>query len=36
MQFLVDFNAKLGRENKFKSTIRNKKFHQNVNDNGVE
>jgi len=32
---LGHFNAKLGRENIFKPTIRNEKLHQNNTDNGV-
>jgi hypothetical protein len=32
---LVDFNAKVGRENIFKSTIGNENVHQDRNDNGV-
>jgi hypothetical protein len=32
---LGDFNAKVGRENIFKPTIRNESLHQNSNDNGV-
>jgi hypothetical protein len=30
-----DFNAKLGREDTFKPTIRNKSLHEDSNDNGV-
>jgi hypothetical protein len=30
-----DFNAKVGREDVFKSTIGNQNLHQNTNDNGV-
>ena len=32
---LGDFNAKVGRENIFKSTIGNESLHQNSNDSGV-
>ena len=32
---LVDFNAKVGRENIFKPTIENESLHQDNNDNGV-
>jgi len=32
---LGDFNAKMGRENIFKSTIGNESLHQDSNDNGV-
>ena len=32
---LGDFNAKFGRENIFKPTIRNESLHQDSNDNGV-
>jgi len=32
---LRDFNAKVGRENIFKPTIRNESLHQDSNDNGV-
>ena len=32
---LADFNAKLERENIFKTTIGNESLHQNRNDNGV-
>ena len=32
---LGDFNAKVGRENIFKSTRENKSLHQDNNDNGV-
>ena len=32
---LGDFNAKVGRENIFKLTIRNESLHQDTNDNGV-
>ena len=32
---LGDFNAKVGRENIFKPTIRNESLHQDSNDNGV-
>jgi hypothetical protein len=32
---LGDFNAKLGREDIFKLTIRNESLHQDSNDNGV-
>jgi len=32
---LGDFNAKVGRENIFKPTIRQENFHQDSNDNGV-
>jgi hypothetical protein len=33
---LVDFNAKVGRENIFKPTIGNESLHQDSNDNGVK
>ena len=33
---LGDFNAKLGREDIFKLTIRNESLHQDSNDNGVK
>jgi len=33
---LGDFNAKLGSQDIFKQTIRNKSIHQNSNDNGVQ
>jgi len=33
---LGDFNAKLGSEDIFKQTIRNKSLHQDSNDNGVQ
>jgi hypothetical protein len=33
--FVGDFNAKVGRENIFKSTIRNESLHEISNDNGV-
>ena len=32
---LGDFNAKFGREDIFKPTIRNENLHQDSNDNGV-
>jgi hypothetical protein len=32
---LGDFNAKVGRENIFKPTIRNESLHESCNDNGV-
>jgi hypothetical protein len=32
---LGDFNAKVGRENIFKLTIRNESLHEISNDNGV-
>jgi len=32
---LGDFNAKMGRENIFKPTIRQESLHQDSNDNGV-
>ena len=32
---LEDFNAKVGRENIFKTTIGNESLHQDSNDNGV-
>jgi hypothetical protein len=32
---LVDFNAKVGREDTFKPTIGNESLHQDSNDNGV-
>jgi hypothetical protein len=32
---LEDFNAKVGREDIFKSTIGNESLHENSNDNGV-
>jgi hypothetical protein len=32
---LADFNAKVGRENIFKPTIRNESLHEIINDNGV-
>ena len=32
---LVDFNAKVGRENIIKTTIENESLHQDSNDNGV-
>ena len=32
---LGDFNAKVGRENIFKPTVRNNSLHQDINDNGV-
>jgi hypothetical protein len=31
-----DFNAKLGKKNMFKPTIRNDSLHQDINDNGVK
>jgi hypothetical protein len=34
--FLGDFNAKLGRENIFKPTIRNESLHETSSDNGFE
>jgi len=33
---LGDFNAKVGRENIFNSTIENESLHQDSNDNGVK
>jgi hypothetical protein len=35
MNILLDFNAKLGREDIFKLSIQNKSLHQDSNDNGV-
>jgi hypothetical protein len=35
MKILVDFNAKVGRENIFKPTIGNGSLRQDSNDNGV-
>jgi len=35
MKILLDFNAKVGRENIFKLTIGNEGLHQDSNDNGV-
>jgi hypothetical protein len=35
MKILLDFNAKLGRENTFKLTIGNESLHQDSNNNGV-
>ena len=35
MKILLDFNAKVGRENTFKPTIWNESLHQDSNDNGV-
>jgi len=32
---LGDFNAKVGRENVFQSTVGNESLHQDNNDNGV-
>jgi hypothetical protein len=32
---LGDFDAKVGRENIFKSTVRNESIHEISNDNGV-
>jgi hypothetical protein len=32
---IVDFNAKVGRENIFKPTIENESLHEDSNDNGV-
>jgi hypothetical protein len=32
---LGDFNAKVGRENIFKPTVRKESLHQDSNDNGV-
>ena len=32
---LGDFNAKVGRQNVFKPTIRNESLNQDSNDNGV-
>ena len=34
-KILLDFNAKVGRENIFKPTIGNESLHQHSNDNGV-
>jgi hypothetical protein len=35
MKILLDFNAKVGREDIFKTTIGNKSLHEASNDNGV-
>jgi len=35
MKILLDFNARVGRENIFKPTTRNESLHQDSNDNGV-
>ena len=35
MKILLDFNAKLGRENIFKPTVGNESLHQDSNDSGV-
>jgi hypothetical protein len=35
MKRVLDFNAKVGRENIFKPTIGNDSVHQDSNDNGV-
>jgi len=35
MKILLDFNAKVGRENIFKPTISNESLHLVSNDNGV-
>jgi len=35
MKLLLDINAKVGREDIFKPTIRNKSLHKISNDNGV-
>ena len=35
MKILLDFNAKVGRENIFKPTFGNECLHQDSNDNGV-
>ena len=35
MKTLLDFNAKLGREDIFKPTFGNESLHQDRNDNGV-
>jgi len=35
MKILLDFNAKLGREDIFQPTIGNESLHQDSNDNGV-
>jgi len=35
MKILLDFNAKVGRENIFKLTVGNESLHQDNNDNGV-
>jgi len=35
MKILLDFNAKVGRENIFKLTFGNDSLHQDSNDNGV-
>jgi hypothetical protein len=35
MKILLDFNAKVGREDTFKPTIGNESLHQDSNDNGV-
>jgi hypothetical protein len=35
MKILLDFNAKVGRDNILKPTIGNESLHQDSNDNGV-
>jgi hypothetical protein len=35
MKILLDFNAKIGREDIFKPTIGNESLHEIINDNGV-
>jgi len=35
MKILLDFNAKLGREDIFKPAFGNESLHQDRNDNGV-
>ena len=35
MKIILDFNAKVERENIFKPTIRNEHLHQGSNENGV-
>jgi hypothetical protein len=35
MKMLLDFNAKVSREDIFKSTIGNESLHETSNDNGV-
>jgi hypothetical protein len=36
MKLLLDFNAKVGREDIFKQTIGNERLHKTNNDNGVQ